>query len=136
MTSAVSAGSRPQAAQNSDCQHRLRPVDQGDRLLGFKHQRLDLSAPHCFTTGTREAFSSRHSPSPMSANAKCASGARSPLAPTLPCEAPSGYAAIQHLANRIDDSPRIRNVLESEFARSNIMARFQRRKAARLSSGM
>jgi len=41
MTSAVSARifGRKQR-QNSDCQHRLRPVDQGDRLLGFKHRGL------------------------------------------------------------------------------------------------
>ena len=31
-----------------------------------------------------------HSPSPISASARCASGARSPLAPTLPCDGTIG----------------------------------------------
>ena len=40
--------------------------------------------------GIRVPFSSKHSPSPMRARARCASGARSPLAPTLPCDGTMG----------------------------------------------
>ena len=38
----------------------------------------------------RAPFSSKHSPSPIRASARCASGARSPLAPTLPCDGTIG----------------------------------------------
>ena len=75
--------------------------------------------------GIRVPFSSRHSPSPISASARCPSGARSPLAPTLPCDGTIGVTPrfsisqiVSITALRTPECP-----LESEFARNSIMAR-------------
>ena len=54
--------------------------------------------------GIRDPLSSKHSPSPISDSARCARGARSPLAPTLPCDGTIGSdAAVEHFAERVDD---------------------------------
>ena len=39
-------GFRRQQRQRADSQHRLRPIDEGDGLLGFCNQRFHLRAFH------------------------------------------------------------------------------------------
>ena len=73
----------------------------------------------------RAPFSSKHSPSPMSASAKCASGARSPLAPTLPWDGTIGVTPRLSISQRVSmvtgRTPEL--PFANEFARSSIMAR-------------
>src|ERR1019366_1082308 len=75
----------------------------------------------------RAPFSSsfEHSPSPINASARCARGARSPLAPTLPCEGTIGVTPrlsisqmVSMMMARTPEFP-----FDSELARRSIMAR-------------
>ena len=64
--------------------HELRAVDERQPFLRL--QRDGREARRAAAPRRADAASpSRHSPSPISARARCASGARSPLAPTDPC---------------------------------------------------
>ena len=57
----------------------------------------------------RRSPSSSASPSPISTSARCASGARSPDAPTEPRDGMSGWTPrVEHLAQQLDDRRRAR----------------------------
>src|SRR6266568_3060827 len=45
-----------QQCQDTQCQHGLRAIYQGDRLLGLEHQWLDLRAPQGVGTGDTRAL--------------------------------------------------------------------------------
>ena len=93
-----------QQRQDSHRQHRLRAVDQGDGLLGLKHQRLDLSAPHGVGGGNALALFVQalaladQRQRQVRQRSQIATGSNAALR-----RHHRGHAAIQHLANRVDD---------------------------------
>src|SRR5664279_2013899 len=73
---------RLQSGQQSDRQHALGAIDERDRLFGLQRQWLDVSLRQGFRS--RQALAAEGGfASAISTSARCASGARSPLAPTL-----------------------------------------------------
>ena len=62
----------------------LRAVDQRQAFLGLERERRDAGVAQHVGGRARAAPSTSNSPSPISASVMCASGARSPDAPTEP----------------------------------------------------
>ena len=82
-TSATRASASHEKRQSADRVHRLGAVEQGEAFLRFQLTGFNFGAPqrfgarHSFAFGKCLAFADH-------LNARCASGARSPLAPTEP----------------------------------------------------
>ena len=80
-------------------------VDERQALLRAEHRRLDprgrqrLGRPR-----RRSPAASNTSPSPISASAQCASGARSPLAPSEPCSGTTGSSPAASIASIVSAS--------------------------------
>ena len=71
--------------EHEHAEHPVGAVDQGEALLGLELDRRDARRrASASAAGRRTPSASRTSPSPISASAQCASGARSPEQPRLP----------------------------------------------------
>ena len=93
---------RAQHRQATDRGHGLGSVEQRKPLLGFEHQGSETSFRQRRWAGIR-APSKNTSPSPISTRARCARGARSPLAPTEPLTGDDRvYAAIEQGDEQLD----------------------------------
>ena len=72
--------------------HEVRPIDQGQTLLGGKFEWSQANAFEGVLAGTGAVLVKCTSPSPISTKAKWAKGAKSPDAPTEPREGITGVA--------------------------------------------
>ena len=95
----------PGQHQGADGGHHLRAVEQRQALLGLQHERLPGRARARASRGRLPAARpARPSPWPMSGRARWARGARSPEAPTLPCEGTTGWRpTLEHRAEPLDE---------------------------------
>ncbi len=83
--------------ERADCAHRLRSVEKRQAFFHFQLQRRNLRALE--SLGCRQTLAVvKASPSPIAASARCASGARSPLAPTLPFSGITGVTPFSSIA--------------------------------------
>ena len=80
---------RSKKAQPANRSHRLRAVQQRQPFLRLQLQWRKSRSRERLGAGSRLP-STKTSPSPISASARCASGARSPLAPTEPRDGTTG----------------------------------------------
>ena len=107
---------------------RLRAVDQREPFLGPERDRREAGAARACRPRGRTPRRERSAPSPISESARCASGARSPLAPTLPCSGTGGHSPALSIAAsssaRSGRAPEYPFVMT--FARSSIIARTSR----------
>ena len=87
-------------------EHALRAVQQRETFFGFERDGLDVGLAHGFGAGDDlplPASPKRAWPSPMTTCARCASGARSPDAPTEPCDGITGMNfGVEHGAEGFD----------------------------------
>ena len=92
--------------------------------LGPSTTGISPAAASCCAAGPATPSRSS-SPSPMSESARCASGARSPLAPTLPCSGTGGCSPAFSMATSSSGSAarEPEKPLASTLARSSIIAR-------------
>ena len=91
------------SAERAHRGHELRAVDQREALLGDQPDRA-RGRPRASASAAGTRTPSNHaSPSPTSGSARCASGARSPLAPTEPRLGTYGSTpAVQALEQQLD----------------------------------
>ena len=78
----------------------LRAVEEREALLRTELDRREAGARRAPRAPAAARRRRRHSPSPMSAAARCASGARSPDAPTEPCAGTTGTSAALEAGER------------------------------------
>ena len=100
-TRSASAGPRRRASSAPSARHQLGPVEEGEALLRLERQRLEAALAERDERGTTCPPTSTW-PRPMSGSARCASGARSPDAPTLPCSGTTGWMPELAGARRAD----------------------------------
>ena len=72
----------------------LRAVEQRQAFLGAERDRLEPGGTSASPAGTRPC-GVKHSPTPIIAAVMCASGARSPDAPTEPCAGTTGMTSLR-----------------------------------------
>ena len=88
-SAASSTGSNASSACERERGRDLRAVDEREPFLGRERERRDAGAAQHVGRGRALAVDD-DSPSPISASVRCASGARSPDAPTEPCDGTNG----------------------------------------------
>ena len=99
MSATLAQRSRVDQRERAERRHVLRAVDQREPLLGLELDRREARAARSASRAGHRARRRRSaSPSPISTSARCASGARSPEAPTEPCAGITRvHAGVEHL---------------------------------------
>ena len=86
-------------ARHEHAEHPVGPVDEREPLLGVQRQRREAGGRERVGGVDAALRRSQTSPSPISASATWASGARSPLAPSDPCSRTTGVMPALSMAS-------------------------------------
>ena len=132
---------RAHEAERAERGHELRAVDEREPLLRLQPDGLEPDARRAPPPPGRSSPSTDASPSPTSGSARCASGARSPLAPTEPRLGTCGqHAAVEALDQQLDRlDPRARVALRErvraqQHRRAHDLVRVRLADAARVAA--
>ena len=109
MSATCASRCRSTQRERAERRHVLRAVDQREPFLRLEHHGRRPAARKRLAARAAAAPVRGASPSPISASARCASGARSPEAPTEPCEGMRGCTSRLSIAiKQLDELRRAR----------------------------